>query len=239
MPKYNIDMNWITGDWHKLLGAPWAEIALTFVAVFCGAVIGVERERKDKPTGTRTLTLVCLGSAVFTMASAMVCSDGKIAAQIVSGIGFLGAGAVIHGRFGVTGLTSAATIWAVAAIGMLVGVGYAGGGLALSLLILSLLTVISAIEQLLLGPCRYAVVKLAMKTDGGKTMIKVGELLDEFHMASSACTLLDATPESTQIALRYCCSHAHHRAVLAPLAEMAEITAMHREGEELLHRPER
>jgi len=230
-------MRWLTGDWHLLLGTPWAEIMLTFVAVFCGALIGVERERKDKPTGTRTLTLVCLGSAVFTMVSGMV-SDGKIAAQIVSGIGFLGAGAVIHGRFGVSGLTSAATIWAVAAIGMLVGVGYAGGSLALCFLILAVLTVISAVEQRLLGPCRHATATVTVQSNGGKTMVKVADLLDGFHLPPSDCSLLDATEANTQILVRYCTTHAHHRAFLAQLAEMPEVTAIHRDGNESpLHRP--
>lgn len=230
-------MIWLTGDWHRLLGAPWAEMALAILSVWCGALIGIERERKDKPVGTRTLTLVCLGSAIFTMVSGMA-SDGKIAAQIVSGIGFLGAGAVIHGKFGTSGLTSAATIWAVAAIGMVVGAGYAGGGVALSLLILSVLTVISAVEQRLLGPCQWAVVAVTIRTDGGKSMIKVGELLSGFHLPSSACTLRGTSEATTEIAIRYCTSHAHHRAILAPLAEMSEVIAMHREGESLLHRPE-
>ncbi len=229
-------MKWLTADWHGLLGTPWAEIMLTVVAVVCGTIIGIERELKNKPTGTRTLSLVCLGSAVFTMVSGMV-SDGKIAAQIVSGIGFLGAGAVIHGRYAVTGLTSAATIWAVAAIGMLAGVGYAGGSLALSVLIIALLTVIATIEQRLLGPCHQGTVTLTLKDNQGKAMIKLGEVLDEYQMPPTACTLLKQEGETLKASIRYCTAHAHHRAVLAQIADMPEVLSMHRESEPLLHRP--
>lgn len=220
-------MIWIIEDWHKLLGKPWAEVALALISVLCGALIGFERERKDKPTGVRTLTLVCLGSAVFTLVSD---SDHRIAAQIVTGIGFLGAGAVIHGRFGVSGLTSAAAIWAVAAVGMVIGTGYAGGGFALSMLILAVLTIISAFEQKFLGPCKYAVMKITMQTNGGKTLIMLEETLNEFHVHAKDCIILKATDETTEMSVRYCQAHAHHKAFLTQVAEMPEVCTMEREA---------
>jgi len=93
-------------------------------------MIGLERELRDKPAGFRTMLLVCVGACIFTIVAHRVGahngSQAQIAAQIVSGIGFLCAGAVLRAEKGVVGLTTAATIWAVAALGMAVGFGYLG-----------------------------------------------------------------------------------------------------------------
>lgn len=96
-------------------------------AVLLGGLIGIERELRDKPAGFRTIILICLGACIFTIVSQMVgapdAQSTRIAAQIVTGIGFIGAGAILRDRQAVFGLTTAATIWAVAAIGMAVGFG--------------------------------------------------------------------------------------------------------------------
>ena len=102
------------------------------LAAALGGMIGLEREYSGKPAGFRTNMLICLGAALITEVSYNVAraaigdfggnpDPGRIAAQIVSGIGFLGAGSILHARGGVTGLTTAATLWVVAAIGMAVG----------------------------------------------------------------------------------------------------------------------
>ncbi|MBN2312803.1 MAG: MgtC/SapB family protein [Sedimentisphaerales bacterium] len=96
------------------------------LAVVLGAGIGLERELIHKAAGLRTNLLICLGAAVFTIISAEMAAGEKdsltrIAAQIVTGVGFLGAGAIIQDRAGVHGLTTAATIWLVASIGMACG----------------------------------------------------------------------------------------------------------------------
>ena len=104
------------------------------VAAFLGAVIGLEREIHDHPAGMRTHLLVAVGSAIFTLlsifgfAATAVAGDApvdptRIAAQIVSGIGFLGAGAILKYGTSIRGLTTAASLWATAAIGMAVGAG--------------------------------------------------------------------------------------------------------------------
>jgi putative Mg2+ transporter-C (MgtC) family protein len=102
------------------------DIVPVLLAVGCGTVIGIERQLMHKPAGLRTNVLICLGAAVFTiisreMASGSQDSITRIAAQIVTGVGFLGAGAVIQDRGGIHGLTTAATIWLVASIGMACG----------------------------------------------------------------------------------------------------------------------
>ena len=102
-----------------------SDISAILLAVCCGVAIGLERQLKHKPAGLRTNVLICLGAAVFTIISERMAGDKdsitRIAAQIVTGVGFLGAGAVIQDRGGIHGLTTAATIWLVASVGMACG----------------------------------------------------------------------------------------------------------------------
>lgn len=104
--------------------------AKLLIAILAGGGIGLEREMRGKPAGLRTNILICLGSALLMDLSIRITQDsgvgdpGRIAAQVVTGIGFLGAGTILHTRGAITGLTSAATIWVVAAIGLTVGAGY-------------------------------------------------------------------------------------------------------------------
>lgn len=97
------------------------------MALVLGAVVGVEREYRGHAAGLRTMAMVSTGSCLFTLLGAALFSTGtdptRIAAQVVTGIGFLGAGTILRGVSGVRGLTTAATIWVVAAIGMAAGFG--------------------------------------------------------------------------------------------------------------------
>ena len=102
------------------------------LAVVLGGAIGLEREIKAKPAGLRTNILICVGAALLSDVSIRIGLIGgervgdpaRIAAQIVSGIGFIGAGTIMQGGGTITGLTSAATIWVVAAIGIAIGAGF-------------------------------------------------------------------------------------------------------------------
>ena len=107
----------------------WQEDVFSILlATFLGAAIGLERELSGKSAGLRTNLLICLGAAIFTIISKRMVvgqeATTRIAAQIVTGVGFLGAGALIQDRRGVHGLTTAATIWLVASIGMACGAGF-------------------------------------------------------------------------------------------------------------------
>lgn len=121
---------------------PWLEIDLVLrlvMASVVGGLIGYERERAEKPAGFRTHLLVCLGSALFTIASAHgfpgLTDPSRVAAGIVVGIGFLGAGTIVRGEK-VVGLTTAAAIWTVAAIGLALGAGlYLLGGVAAAIVL--------------------------------------------------------------------------------------------------------
>jgi putative Mg2+ transporter-C (MgtC) family protein len=119
------------------------ELALRLaLALGLGAVIGLEREYHRQPAGFRTHGLVALGAALFTVVSAHAFADAdptRIAAQIVTGIGFIGAGTILHHRGSVRGLTTAASLWAVAAIGMTAGAGLMVLALAGTVLVLAAL----------------------------------------------------------------------------------------------------
>jgi putative Mg2+ transporter-C (MgtC) family protein len=125
------------------------------LAVLLGGIIGFERELAGKPAGLRTNILICIGAALLMDVSTRVGlvdghrvgDPGRIAAQIVSGVGFLGAGTIMQGQGVVTGLTSAATIWVVAAIGMTVGGGYYVEGIGAGLLVTFVLAGLGGLER--------------------------------------------------------------------------------------------
>jgi putative Mg2+ transporter-C (MgtC) family protein len=120
------------------------------VALALGAIVGLERERQERAAGLRTVTMVSLGSCLFTIIGAYGFANtdpSRVAAQIVTGIGFLGAGTIFLRKDLVRGLTTAATIWAVAAIGMAAGTArYFEAGFT-TLLILAVLMVLKPIEK--------------------------------------------------------------------------------------------
>jgi len=94
------------------------------LAIVFGAIVGFEREKAHKPAGLRTHMLVCFGSCLFTIVSREFSTDpARIASGIVAGIGFIGAGAIIAEQDKVVGITTAASLWATAAIGLAVGIG--------------------------------------------------------------------------------------------------------------------
>ncbi|MDD5011530.1 MAG: MgtC/SapB family protein [Phycisphaerae bacterium] len=127
----------------------WENIVPLLVSVILGGIIGLERELRGKPAGLRTNTLICLGSCIFTVISTNLTGSepGRIAAQIVTGIGFLGAGAIIHSGIGVHGLTTAAGIWAVASIGMACGAKMYSLAIAAAILTLVVLLLLPPFEK--------------------------------------------------------------------------------------------
>ena len=129
-----------------------ADILAVVLAVVLGAVVGIEREFKQKAAGLRTNVLICVGAAVFTIISRKMGAEDnqsitRIAAQIVTGVGFLGAGAIIRDRAGILGLTTATTIWLVASIGMACGAGYYKLALATTVIVISVLIGLSYLER--------------------------------------------------------------------------------------------
>lgn len=120
------------------------------LATLLGGLIGLERELGGKPAGLRTNILICIGSALYTQLSLGMVPAGsdasRVAGQIVTGVGFIGAGTILHARGAVVGLTSAATIWVVAAIGVALGASHYAEGLLATLVVLVVLQGLGRIE---------------------------------------------------------------------------------------------
>jgi len=119
------------------------------LAILIGGLIGAEREYRDKSAGFRTMIFICLGACLFTMHSIAIGitrDQARIAAAIVSGVGFLGGGAIMRGGMSIKGLTTAATIWLTAALGMGIGSGYYGRTLPAAGAVLVVLWVFPSIE---------------------------------------------------------------------------------------------
>ncbi len=127
---------------HNLYGD---EILKMFLSILFGSILGIEREIRGKPAGFRTLALICFGATVFTICSyllGVVDNRDRIAANVITGVGFLGAGVIFRNNGSVSGITTAASIWVAAAIGMLIGLGefvLAGAALVMALFVLYIL----------------------------------------------------------------------------------------------------
>jgi putative Mg2+ transporter-C (MgtC) family protein len=128
------------------------------VAAVCGGLIGIERELKDKPAGFRTNILICLGASIYMAIGLLVPTEDvdptRIAAQVVTGIGFLGAGCIMQAGREIRGLTTAATIWVVAAIGIVSGAGYPVLAIIASLMVIITLAALRKFETRVLGSTR-------------------------------------------------------------------------------------
>jgi len=127
------------------------ELLLIFIAVVLGILIGAEREYRNKSAGLRTFILICFGSCLFTILSIKIGVDDpdRIAANIITGIGFLGAGVIFKGDSKIDGITTATTIWATASIGMAVGSGYVYLALLGTILVLVILSSLTRFENLI------------------------------------------------------------------------------------------
>ncbi len=156
-------------------------------SILCGGLIGLEREIKNKPAGIKTNILICLGSALYTIISVYIAqgfSDtgfygdpARIAAQIVPGIGFIGAGAIMQSKATIHGLTTAATIWVVAAIGMCIGAGYTVAGLVFTLTVLFTLLAINKLEAKFIGRTGLHVLEIVFEDDKGEVRANINQAI--------------------------------------------------------------
>jgi putative Mg2+ transporter-C (MgtC) family protein len=136
-------------DYFDPLGrAFWTVIGY---AILCGGIVGLERQFRGKPAGVRTSILVCLGTSVFIHLGTAIPGAGadptRVLGQLVTGIGFLGAGVMFSNQGVVSGVTTAAVIWILAAIGAAIGLGRYAGALALAIVTVALLVGIHFLES--------------------------------------------------------------------------------------------
>src|SRR5690349_13745144 len=144
------------------------------LATLFGGAIGLERELGGKPAGLRTNILICIGSMLYTKLSITIAASTadptRIAAQIVTGVGFIGAGTILHARGAVVGLTSAATIWVVAAIGVALGAAFYWEAAGTTLLVLVVLQGLGRVERLV--ERQSTVSSLSVHARPGPTMVE-------------------------------------------------------------------
>jgi putative Mg2+ transporter-C (MgtC) family protein len=133
---------------NPLAGPFWVTVG---AAILCGAVVGLERQLRGKPVGVRTSVLICLSTSVFIRLgsnfSGVDADPTRVLAQVVTGVGFLGAGVILTREDTVTGVTTAAVIWMLAAIGAAIGLGHYLGAIALSVITVVLLTGLELLES--------------------------------------------------------------------------------------------
>ena len=197
-----------------------------FYALICGGLVGLERELKNKAAGIKTNMLICAGSALFTSMSVLIANafseqyfygdPGRLAAQIVSGIGFLGGGAIIQSRGSIVGLTTAATIWVVAAIGVMIGLGHGEAAVAVSAVVVGMLVLVTYLESRYLGRSHVFSCELLIDDASShfrktlQTSLEHNDLsLDDFDMASKGALSV--------IRLRYRGHRSDHRKFILEL----------------------
>lgn len=199
------------------------------MAALCGSIVGLERELKRKAAGIRTNAMICIGSALYMIFSELIMAQHgvtggdftRIAGQVVVGMGFIGAGAIIQSRGRIVGLTSAATLWVVAAIGLVIGAGYPLFGFFITLFVVGLLTGIGKLEYLLIGKCKFYSAQVSFRNDP-KTWHAIRELfeahnkkIEEAHwVEDKGICFLD---------LKYCGVHPDHKEFLVELLSIHDV----------------
>jgi putative Mg2+ transporter-C (MgtC) family protein len=183
------------------------------VSLLIGLIIGGERQYRNKSAGFRTIALICLGATVFTILSDKVgvtTGGSRIAANVVTGIGFLGAGAIMREGMNVTGLTTASTIWLAAALGMAVGIGEYGLASLVMILTFIVLTVLERFQNWFFKVVKKTIeIRLNLYADKNEIGIieeKIQEMnlegirKKEFRQPGEANYLLDVIGKEPQLA---------------------------------------
>lgn len=173
----------------------WIYLLKIVIAMVLGGAIGFEREKAHRPAGLRTNILVCIGSTLVMLIEEYYhhmhpeASDHlRMAAQVITGIGFIGAGTIIHTRSHIRGLTTAATIWVTAAIGMSVGIGFYLPALVATVLTLLSLRMLKKFEKAFVFGGQRAVVVITGESKGNLSQ-KIMNILDELGIQITDITI--------------------------------------------------
>lgn len=188
---------------------PWGLFPTMFVkisvAVLCGIMLGVEREIKDKPAGLRTIVLITVGATIYMIVSDLIAvaatgpeattrvDPGRIASQVVTGIGFIGAGAILRARGAVHGLTTAAVIWVAAGIGLCIGLGFPLIGIATTIVVLFTLLLLNPLRRWLSRRAATQEISLIVANDD-LVVRRLKSLFSEYDVSEKdyATNVLDA-----------------------------------------------
>ncbi len=153
-------------------------------AAILGGIIGLDRGMKHRGAGTKTITIVCLGATLVMLTEQYIqtylpglANMNRLAAQVISGVGFIGVGTIIISRHRVRGLTTAATLWASACVGLAVGIGFVEGGILITAMMLFSLHVLPYVERFAARHSRYC--NVFVDLEGSRDLHKVIQKLKE------------------------------------------------------------
>lgn len=180
--KHNVK---ITVKLEMDFGIELQDIFSIITSIICGGIIGFEREYKNKSTGFRTILLITLGSTIFTIVSRHgTGADDRIAANIITGIGFIGAGVIFKDKMSVLGLTTAAVIWTSAAIGMTAGIGYYSLAVVFTIITWIILVVVNKVEGLIGTLNKSKVINITFAGNDIQHLIMVEERMKQLQLNS-------------------------------------------------------
>jgi putative Mg2+ transporter-C (MgtC) family protein len=217
-------------EWNNF-SSLWLPVGFkVFLAIICGGLIGLERELKHKPAGLRTNILICLGSTLFTVVSVLmsVSSPGepgdptRVGAQIVSGIGFLGGGMILQSGGSVSGLTSAATVWVVAAIGMCIGLGYPITASIFTVTVFSTLFFLSKIDNRVFGKLHCYETWIHLQSIDQSARAEIMEIFEHGDLEMTRLSI-DEKDARYQIVARYFASEIRHLRIQAALWSVSAV----------------
>lgn len=219
-----------------LQNLPWTDflafIVSALVSILCGVIIGLERESKGKPAGVRTLVLICLGSDLYVQVSMALAGPhgdpARVAAQIVTGIGFLGAGAILQKseQGYVAGLTTAASIWVTAAVGMIVGTRQFFISFCAVIIVVLALRLLSALESYLFYEHNIEVKRITFEPNFGKTRWALIGILEDNMIRLDEYMFHEQLHGKPYLELKYVHKNRNHRAFLAHAATRPEVLEM-------------
>lgn len=225
-------MNFLRNIWQQSGSSAFIAESMVrlLLAAILGGAIGLERELRHRPTGLRTNLFICFGAAMYTILSFKLAGEftgdhTRIAAQIIPGIGFIGAGSIIHARAGVTGLTSAATLFVVASIGMACGGGLYAPAVFATLMILLSLVLLGRLEE-----------RFSLKTfitgyevtgqDSDRVIGAVNSVLEDEHKVMQTVSV-GRVAEKSKVQFTVEGTRKEHEALQARLRLLPEVEQVH------------
>lgn len=219
----------------------FADILAVLGSICAGLAIGWDREQSGKAAGFRTFALVCLGSTLFTLIARELNTSesvARIVGQIVSGIGFIGAGAVFRDKSKISGLTTAAGIWVCAAIGVIFGLGYLPFGVLISFFVFTLFRLQRKAEQLIFGKCELRTITVLFNEKGNLNSAKIISVLGD-HQKLNLRPVSSNETKLSCIELDYCSNHKTHREFLRDLTDLDFIESINPSIEPITCQPMR
>ena len=188
------------------------------VAFLLGAIIGIERELDNQPAGLRTNIIIVMGSALAMILSVSLSyyyqpaggmgDPARLAAQVISGVGFLGAGAILHAGVNIRGLTTAATIWTMAVVGLAVGAGFFSAAVIVTIVLFIVLSVLNKLENKLFHP--KMIVPITIWIKGEKPdLVALRSIFDQKHIQLIYLSYeYDFEDMDTKVSLQFSCKRA-------------------------------